>query len=175
MSVQETVVTGYDELMSVFLSLCPLLLPDPQLDCDLLSLELNSELDWGGGLSSEWEWKGSLQTCCTWVEMPCYTRGQVVRENLLLFFCPTGASLSFPAIEKTMAMKPSNANTAQALASQELGQPEEKQGPAASPGAFQGLSCRGMQADLYTGFLSDTETGCQNQGLWPCDREGFRS
>lgn len=52
MSVQETVVTGYDELMSVFLSLCPLLLPDPQLDCDLLSLELNSELDWGGGLSS---------------------------------------------------------------------------------------------------------------------------
>lgn len=60
MSAQGTVVTEYDELMSVLLSLCPLLLPDPQLDCDLLSLELNSELDWGGGFSSEWEWKDSL-------------------------------------------------------------------------------------------------------------------
>lgn len=60
MSAQEIVVTGYDELMSVFLSLCPLLLLDPQLDCDLLSLELNSGLDWGGGFSSEWEWKDSL-------------------------------------------------------------------------------------------------------------------
>lgn len=38
-------------LMSVFLSLCPLRLLGPQLDCDL-SLELNSELDWGGELSS---------------------------------------------------------------------------------------------------------------------------
>jgi hypothetical protein len=53
MSAQETVVTGYDELMSIFLSLCPLLLLDPQLDCDLFSLELNSELDWGGGFSSD--------------------------------------------------------------------------------------------------------------------------
>lgn len=53
MSAQETVLTGYDELMSIFLSLCPLLLLEPQLDCDLLSLELNSEIDWGGGFSSD--------------------------------------------------------------------------------------------------------------------------
>lgn len=52
-SAPETVLRGHDELMSVFLPLCPLLLLEPQLECDLLSLELNSELDWGGVFSSD--------------------------------------------------------------------------------------------------------------------------